>query len=253
MSKSRLLILLVAIFAGGAAFFLVESSEDDAAPVIAAVPKQEGPKMTRVLIAKDDVAQGAVLTEDMTSWIKYPERDVPSFYVTEDNKEFVKALPEMRARRRLHANEPIMASNTVRHGQRGMLASIMTEGMRAVTVGVSAAQTSGGFVLPGDRVDVFATGVDPNDPENATGTWLVFSNIRVLAVDQVANPTDETSAIVGRTVTLEMPPHQVQSFLQTRARHSVTLVLRSLFETDMPQPVDQTTPDQVVVIRYGQG
>ncbi len=253
MSKSRLLILLIAIGAGGAAFFLVANTGQAPVPVVQAVPRSEGPPMVQVLIATEDIPQGAILSQELTSWIRYPERDVPEFYVTEGDEEFLERLPQTRARRLIRASEPIMGANTVRHGERGMLAAIMTEGMRAVSMGVSATQTSGGFVLPGDRVDIFATGNNPDDDVDGSTSWMVFSNVRVLAVDQVANPGDDTSAIVGKTVTMELPPEQVPAFLEAQSRFGLTLILRSVFEGDRPQTVDQTTPDQVVIIRYGQG
>ncbi|MEM9421980.1 MAG: Flp pilus assembly protein CpaB, partial [Pseudomonadota bacterium] len=221
--------------------------------IVNAIPKDEGPVMVKVLIAKEDIDQGAVLSEAVTAWISFPERNVPEFYVTEENGAFTEQLGQTRARRHIRASEPLTMANTVRHGEKGMLAAIMTEGMRAVSMGVSATQTSGGFVLPGDRVDIFATGLNPDDDVDASTSWMVFSNVRVLAVDQVASSSDETDAIVGKTVTLEIEPEQVASFLEARSRFTLTLVLRSVFEGARTQSVEQTTPDEVVIIRYGQG
>ncbi len=254
MSMTRVIILLIAIGAGGIAFFLVASGDDAPQQAIAqAIPKAaEGPKMTRVLVTADDISQGSVLSEESTSWVRWPADQVPEFYVTEDEKAFIEALPQMRALRSIRAGEPLTSANTVRHGDRGLLAAIMTPGMRAVTARLSAEQTSGGFILPGDRVDVYASGIDPSSDARGPTSWVLFSNVRVLAIDQAYSTSDETTALVGRTVTLELAPDQVSRFIEARDTQGLTLVLRSVFDADIEE-TQQTTVDQVVVIRYGQG
>jgi pilus assembly protein CpaB len=252
MNKSRLLILLIAVAAGGAAFFLMSSQTPQQNVLSAAVPKSDDLDVVRVLTASGDIPQGAVIDPKAIRWIKWPRKDVPSFYVTEDNVRFVEELSTMRARIAIRENEPIYENNTVRHGDRGMLAAIMTPGMRAVTAKLAPEQVSGGFVLPGDRVDVFATGVDPEDQNGRAKTWTVLADIRVLAIDQTYDAEDQ-NAIVGRTVTLELAPEQVRSFIEARDNQTLTLVLRSVFDSGSLGTVEQTSPDQVVVIRYGQG
>ena len=253
MNTTRLLILLIALGAGGAAFFMVSSNGPVQTPLPSIVPQAEGPKMVRVLVASEDIPQGAVVEHMLTSWVEWPENRVPEFYVTEDNAGFYEQLPQMRARRQIFANEPIMAANTVARGDGGMMAAILTPGMQAVTARLNAEQSAGGFILPGDRVDIFATGVQPGDTTGAATAWVLMSNVRVVAIDQAAAVDPETNAVVGRTVTLEMTPQQVRTFIEMRDSQSLTLSLRSIFDADLQDTVDQTTPDEVVVIRYGSG
>ncbi|MEM9988886.1 MAG: Flp pilus assembly protein CpaB [Pseudomonadota bacterium] len=253
MSKMRLLILLIAVGAGGAAFFLVSSNETENVNVAALVPQNEGPEMVRVLVAAENLAQGAVVDAEKTKWVKWPKSSVPEFYITEENKEFYDGLPQTRTRRLIRENEAIFAQNTVRHGEGGMMAAIMTPGMRAVTVRVSAEQTSGGFILPGDRVDVFAFGVDLQDSDGRPQSKLLLPNVRVLAIDQLVDSAEGQSAIIGRTVTLEVTPEQVKRFIASRENQTMTLVLRSIFDANNDNTMTATEPDQVVIIRYGQG
>lgn len=256
MGLTRILILAGAAGAGILAFWLAMSG-NGAGPEIATQlprPGEDKSRFTRVLVAKSEIEQGAVLDEEATRWMRWPADAVPDIYVTEDEAEFVEALSEKRARRTIYQNEPIFAENTVEHGDRGMLASIMTPGMRAVTARLSEDRTSGGFILPGDRVDVFAT---PDGEEGAAdrsggGTQLVLSNVRVLAIDQVARAEEGIQAITGRTVTLEVRPADVQRFIEARDNQSLTLVLRSVFDSDHPERSGED-PSTVLVIRYGQG
>lgn len=252
MNRLRILVLVIALVAGAAAFFLVSTGGKEAPAAEAKAPVEATP-MVRVLMAKADIAQGAVITPEATKWVRWPKSEVPPFYVTEENTEFFEALPQMRARNLIREHEPVFAQNTVRHGDRGMMAAIMTPGMRAVTARVTAEQSAGGFVLPGDRVDIFATGIDPSDPTGKPRTWVIYSNVRVLAIDQIHVKDEESNAIIGKTVTLEVAPDQVEGFLEARDNQSLTLVLRSVFDANISTTVERTAPDQVIVIRYGQG
>src|SRR6185295_2724132 len=58
------------------------------------------------------------------------------------------------ARRRIFANEPISPDQLIQRGDRSIGSAVVAPGMRAVSIGISAASASGGFIAPGDYVDV---------------------------------------------------------------------------------------------------
>ena len=254
MNVTRVLVLVVAAVAGGAAFYL---STTGGTPEVVqpARPAVEEVAMKKVLFAGSTLSQGAIISQDQIKWVEWPAKNVPDFYITEDDNEFVEALPEMRARIEIQANEPIYEKNTVRHGDRGLMAAIMMPGMRAVTVKLDPEQVSGGFVLPGDRVDVFASIEQAGRPgeDEMLYTSILLSNVRVLAIDQVYENDDDMPSITGKTVTLEVAPTQVQRFVNAREAGELTVVLRSVFDGDTSDDVDEAVPDEIVVIRYGQG
>ena len=69
--------------------------------------------------------------------------------------------------------------------------------MRAVTIRVNDVEGVAGFVLPGDRVDVALT---RQKDKAATTTDVVLQNVKVLAIDQIADErTDKPS--IARAVT----------------------------------------------------
>ena len=72
--------------------------------------------------------------------------------------------------------------------------------MKAVTIRVNDVEGVGGFVLPGDHVDVVLT--RQIDKGSAT-TEVVLQNARVLAVDQIADER-AAKAAVAKSVTLEV-------------------------------------------------
>ncbi|ADM09147.1 CtpC protein [Parvularcula bermudensis HTCC2503] len=253
MKAARLLILLVAIAAGGAAFFMLAGNDEPAVTTaVPTAPIQPRMAMAEVMFSAKDIPQGAILSEGMVKWVKWPSANVPEFFITKDDQDFIDNLGLRRARLRIDANQPIYGVNTVAHGDRGMLASILTPGMRAVTARMGLEETSGGFILPGDRVDIFATGIGD---DGQMETSAILRNIRVLAIDQVTNVTDEQTALNGSTVTFELSPAQVPSFIGARDNKQLTLVLRSVYDLspETGMPIVDTSPEEVVVIRFGQG
>jgi pilus assembly protein CpaB len=99
--------------------------------------------------------------------------------------------------------------------------------MKAVTIRVNDVEGVGGFVLPGDHVDVVLT--RQIDKGSAT-TEVVLQNTRVLAIDQSA---DERAfkAAVAKSVTLEVSTVEAQKIWLASSVGSLSLLLRKAGET----------------------
>jgi pilus assembly protein CpaB len=155
------------------------------------------------------------------------------------------------ARRRILANEPISPDALIRRGDRSIGSAVVSPGMRAISVQISAATGAGGFIAPGDYVDVLLSiahqikVVGPDGKaESAEGmavtlpdgdsmvkytTETVMRNVRVLAIDQsLARAEDAGPADVGKTATVEVSPQDAEKLLTAGQLGSLTLVLRSL-------------------------
>jgi pilus assembly protein CpaB len=83
-----------------------------------------------------------------------------------------------------------------------------------------------GFVLPGDHVDVLMT---RNSDKNTTSTDLVLQNIRVLAVDQIADNAADKPTVV-RAVTLEVDTGAAQRLSLAATAGALSLALRKAGE-----------------------
>lgn len=165
------------------------------------------------------------------------------------------------ARRRILANEPISPDALIQRGDRSIGSAVVSPGMRAISVEISAATGAGGFIAPGDYVDVLlsiaheikivgpdgstksAEGVAVTLPDGDSmvkyTTETVMRNVRVLAIDQsLARDEDSGPADVGKTATLEVSPHDAEKLLTAGQLGSLTLVLRSLV-------VDKADQDEV--------
>jgi pilus assembly protein CpaB len=136
-------------------------------------------------------------------------------------------ISELTATRRvvltaIEANEPILAWKLTGSGQRATLSATLEPGMKAVTIRVNDVEGVGGFVLPGDRVDVSLTrqvdkGVGTND--------VVLQNIKVLAIDQSADERND-KPLIAKSVTIEVDPMSAQKIALATTVGTLSLMLR---------------------------
>ncbi|MGI9391403.1 MAG: Flp pilus assembly protein CpaB [Boseongicola sp.] len=124
--------------------------------------------------------------------------------------------------------EILVAERFATHTRGSTLAALVADNMRAVTVRVDDVIGVGGFLLPGNTVDVLAARTNRN---NRAITETILTNIKVLAVDQTAS-TDENDPVIVRAVTLEMTPRQAEKIVKARTEGSIQLTLRNPEEED---------------------
>jgi pilus assembly protein CpaB len=137
------------------------------------------------------------------------------------------------------------------------MAAILPTGMRAVSTEISPETGAGGFILPNDRVDVLLTKHE-KDPKGSTDTIvseIILGNVRVLAIDQAPKEKDGQNALVGRTVTLELKPEQVETLARSRQTGTLSLALRSIADVNMIENRSDDRAakrsDSINVVRYG--
>jgi pilus assembly protein CpaB len=83
---------------------------------------------------------------------------------------------------------------------------------------------------------------------------IILSNIRVLAIDQAPKEKEGASALVGRTVTLELKPDQTEMLARSRQSGTLSLALRSIADiktVDKPEEPAERRGENLNVIRYG--
>jgi pilus assembly protein CpaB len=107
------------------------------------------------------------------------------------------------------------------------LSALVGDVMKAVTIRVNDVEGVGGFVLPGDHVDVVLT---RNKSGTAPTSEIVLQNTRVLAVDQSADQR-ATKAAVSKSVTLEVSTVDAQKVWLAASVGNLSLLLRKAGET----------------------
>lgn len=230
MDRKKLLLLLGAlVIAIGTAMMARSMFAGAAAPSAQAVAVEpEGPK---VLVAQRALPVGTIITADAVSYQNWPEEMVQDAYFIDGEADMSKLLGTV-VRYAVTAGEPVTRGALVSPGDRGFLAAALGPGMRAVTIPVSAKTGVGGFVFPGDRVDLMLTQTvkgDEGAPLKAAET--ILRNIRVLATDQSTDSeTVDGKTVVRtfRTVTLEVTPKIAEKVSVAQTIGTLSLSLRSI-------------------------
>jgi pilus assembly protein CpaB len=191
-----------------------------------------------VLVAARDLPTGSfVRPEDMT-WAAWPEGQTAESYMRK-GKDSEQSLVGSVVRSRVAAGEPLTPGRVVKPGDRGFLAAVLSPGMRAVSVSVTATSGIAGLVFPGDRVDLVlshnikppTTPNDPNSGQVRVASETVLTDLRVLAIDQT---TDDQNGkpVIAKNVTFEVTPKQVEAIEVASDLGKLNLSLRSLGHPD---------------------
>ncbi|MEM6625480.1 MAG: Flp pilus assembly protein CpaB [Pseudomonadota bacterium] len=244
MSIMRILILLVAAVAAIGAAFIVSNMQAQpapaAAPTIIAQPVET--ELTNVLVAKNDLPIGHYLSENDLVWQPWPTDAPTSAFVTdEDDPEALEAHAGAVVRTQLVAGEPITSTKIVHPGEAGFMAAVLTPGMRAVSVEISAETAAGGFIMPNDRVDVilvrYVDVIRGDTISQSVAPDTILANIRVLAIDstfRTEGPEDEAQVVEGTRATVELTKEDAELLSAADEMGDLHFTLRSLGEADAP-------------------
>jgi len=254
MNPSRTVIIAVAGVAAVLLALLVHALvSKPKAPPPAAAAVQEAP-MTRVLTAKVALAPGDRLSADNMAWQPWPATTVNAAYITDGVTAAAKPAgaegavrqastamqdmasgggPRLQAmigsivRDTIFAGEPITSTKVVRAGDSGYMAVRLPEGMRAFSIPVSVESGAGGFIQPGDRVDIMASHPDTSKNNGGMIAEQVLGNIQVLAVDQRTDTPKGATAAPLATLTLEVPEADVETLVRAKTAGQLMMALRS--------------------------
>jgi pilus assembly protein CpaB len=128
------------------------------------------------------------------------------------------------------------------HERGSTLAALIDKNMRAITVRVDDVIGVGGFLLPGNTVDI----VSARKENQRAITETILKNIMVLAVDQTA-AANENEPVIVRAVTLEMTPAQAEVVVKARTEGTIQLTLRNPDAFDIVEPKPKAVPPPVRV------
>jgi pilus assembly protein CpaB len=233
LRPSRIIMLAVALVAAGvAAFLAMQLAPPAPAPVTEVVTQVVAAPTSQVLVAKQAMSIGRMLTPDAVEWVEWPEAAIRPEYVTAAaTPEAITEMAGSVVRADIFPGEPILAQKLAPAGS-GYLSAVLGEGMRGVSVSVAAASASGGFIVPNDRVDVVSTRTSDTGQVSQT----ILRNVRVLAINgklapsgDAASPDDPEAEVFANDAlaTLELGPTQAEVIINASMLGQLTLVLRS--------------------------
>ena len=194
------------------------------APVAVGVP---------VVLAADQIAYGAKLDAKQLTVQRLPASAVPpGAFSSIDQVMRQDAGGAPVALVAISPREPILPVKLSGPGARPTLATMIGDGMRAYTIGVTEVAGGGGHVMPGDRVDVVLT----RDLSSAQPTMdgghggklvsdLVIQNVRVLGMDLNIDPAS-VHPTVAHTATLEVSVEDAERLSLAAQAGTMSLALR---------------------------
>ena len=235
MDRKKLLLLVGALAIAIVTAMMARSmfAGASAPQAEAAAPVPQGPK---VLVAQRVLPTGTIITADAIGFQPWPKELVKDAYYIDGASDVSKLLGTV-VRFPITAGEPVTQGSLVSPGDRGFLAAALGPGMRAVTVPVSAKTGVGGFVFPGDRVDLMLTQTvkGSGDGGDLKATETILRNIRVLATDQSTTQEkgENGNTIVRQfqTVTLEVTPKIAEKVSVAQTIGTLSLSLRSIADS----------------------
>lgn len=239
------LVMVIGMGLAGLAIYMVKDYFDTyqselaskQAALASVVPTVEVFVTTRAL------RYGEKLRPEDVRVVRWPENAIPQGTFRKKEGIFSQGIEEENLRtviRAMEKDEAVMTIKVTAPGEDAGVSSRLAKGMRAFAIKVDVASGVSGFLRPGDRVDVYWTGqnYNPNGDNNgAELTKLIETNVKILAVDQIADE-DRNNPTIARTVTVEATPLQVAGLAQAQATGRLALSLVGAEDTDQIESVE---------------
>jgi pilus assembly protein CpaB len=205
-------------------------------------PEEAAPQRVTVVVAAQEIDAFDTITSEMLASEEMDAKAAPAGSLSAPEQAIGKI-----ANTRISEGDALTQNNVgPRTAERG-LTLVIPEGLRAVTVALDPVTGVGGFVLPGDRVDVLAT----FQQGEVTVTNTILQNVLVLAMNAQTTPPSPKAAgeqqpegegaeVEGgeapvteqvASATLAVAPDQAQSLILAAYKGAVHLVLRRRKET----------------------
>ena len=240
MERSKL-IKLGGLGVATVALFMVTSRLNQPAPQpapVAAAPVIEEVEQEFVLVATQDIQRGARMNAEMLDWQEWPADAVAeSFVVRESRPQAIEEFTDAVVRSDMFTGEPVNEGKLVRAGDSGLMAALLSPGMRAVTARVTVDSAAGGFIMPGDRVDILLTRALPRDNNQRSqrsvqlyASNTIFEDVKVLAInDNYATGPDSPASLQAVSyATFELSPSDAEGLEAAAESGSISLTLRGL-------------------------
>ena len=220
MRIRALLLLLLAVVLGSLAAYLVNNivTRQVAQPV--AVDQSEG---VSTVVAVTDLSVGLELEDIHLRIVELPAEAVPVGSYQSVAEALAEETPIVLVSMR--AGEVVLPDKLSTGVALRGLTTRIPDGERAISISVNEVRGVGGFVLPGDRVDVLhTTTIGRRDGRLVTRTLL--QDMLVLGVDQVSSEATEEPLVVN-VVTLLADPDEAKTLTLAQRVGDLTLMLRN--------------------------
>jgi pilus assembly protein CpaB len=213
-------MFVIAIVLGAAAVILARTwlESQVRGPVVIS---KDAPGLTTIVVAARALRYGMELSDTDLKEVPWQVSAIPKG-AFRTKAELLEGKDRRSVLSSMEADEPVLEWKITGPGQRASLSALIQEGMTAVTLQVNEILGVAGFVLPGDRVNVLLT---RSDNERGEYTDVLMQNVKVLAVNQLADDKTE-KPVVAKAVTLEVSMQDAQKLVLAANVGRISLTLR---------------------------
>jgi pilus assembly protein CpaB len=241
MRGNTLVMLIIALVFGAVAVFFaniwLNSQSNRPAQVATTASTVE---TSTIVVAARDLSFGEPLNAEVLREIPWPKSSIPDgafakiTELTADGRHVVLTS--------ISPNEPVLKWKISGAGARASLSAIVGAGMRAVAIRINEVVGVGGFILPGDHVDVLYTRGGNSD--GGSSTDILIQNVRILAIERVADQK-KSEPIMGNVATVEVTTLDAQKIALAQTTGSLSLTLRSAGSLDQA-PAQRVVEQELV-------
>ncbi len=175
-----------------------------------------------VVVAANEIRVGAKLEDRDIRLASFPQSNVPPGAYARKSQALNRGvvLP-------ISKGEFILPSKLAAENAGAGLPSLIPPGMRAVSVRVNDVVSVAGFVQPGTRVDVLATGSSGSERQTTT----VLENVAVIAVGKSLDRSATGENLTAPVITLLVSPDDAQKLALVSQEGRIQLALRNPLDT----------------------
>jgi pilus assembly protein CpaB len=224
----------------------------------------------RIVVAAKDLTTGTQLNDKNLKFQEWPKDAIFEGAIQRKDGKKPNEMVEGTLRRSVAAGEPIMKSALVPENKINYLTASLAPGMRAYSIKLKAEEVAGGFVKPGDYVDVLLTYkarvryrgnndlvrdmIEANIENRATET--ILQKIKVIAIGQDIEREDDPDAkgkkksVKTAIVTLEVSREDAEVLAISKSIGSITFALRKLGDDQVMASRPPSTTDARVTNIY---
>lgn len=252
MNRNVLIVLAGSLLTAIIVGLIAQSAlKTEPAPVVSS-----SVEMTEILVTAKPVSSGQKIAKTDLKWQEWPEDAIFPGAIRKDMEDSpVDDILGKRVKRNFDEGEPFLKSAVASSESNNVLTAKLEKNKRAMAIDVSAESMVGGFLVPGDFVDVIMTyKVKPDADANqevrntvkSLASETILQNVRVLAIDQLAEAASEDKGKVGRTVTLEVSAEQQQTLALAGTLGDLHLALRGAGDDTIVETKDKMTTDVTI-------
>ena len=222
MRKRLLLILAIAAAIGFVTSYLVYQ-------VVARVqagPPSQGTET--VVVAAANMSLGETITRQHVRTVSWPKASVPATALRSLDDADGRVV-----RSSIVTGEPLIEGKLAPRlsGKGGLMAILVPEGQRAVTLKVDDAIRETGFILPNSYIDVLVSMQQPGSSQERIAK-VILQDVQVLASGQTTELRDN-KPVTMTTLTLALTPDQTERLTLAQTEGRLFFVTRNLNDKEV--------------------